>query len=288
MTPRGAKICLVEKPKRRGNWDREKRSRNAKQMWASWTEEKKALRSARLSQALRGRKLSEDHRIALSLAHKGQVSWKKGKKETRPEVLAKMRLSHLGQKLSLERRKKLADSHRGRPVSIETRKKISDAQKGRPVPEYRKKILAIKCRGWTHSPAAKIKIAEASRRLWATSREKMLAGPREAVRAACRQPNGFERAVCALLEELFPRKWVYVGGGKSARKVGNHYPDFLCEEKSLIVEADGEYWHSDKSADARRNSSYRKLGYRVFTLGTKDLLDIKKLKQRVRSFYNAR
>lgn len=59
------------------------------------------------------KRISQEDRRKLSEAHKGQVPWNKGRK-TPPEVVDKLRTSHLGNKPSKETRVKMSEAQKRR------------------------------------------------------------------------------------------------------------------------------------------------------------------------------
>lgn len=88
--------------------------------------------------------LSEESRKILSEAHKGQVSWMKGKKHTEEskrrmsESLKGMKAWNKGLKMSEEQKKKLSEAHKGKTTWMkgrkhteESRKKSSESHKGK-------------------------------------------------------------------------------------------------------------------------------------------------------------
>lgn len=88
--------------------------------------------------------LSEESRKILSEAHKGQITWMKGKKHTEEskrkmsESLKGMKAWNKGIPMSEEQKKKLSDAHKGKTTwmkgkkhSEETRRKISESNKGK-------------------------------------------------------------------------------------------------------------------------------------------------------------
>lgn len=92
----------------------------------------------------KGKKFSEEHRQKLSEAHKnpsqetrlkiskankGQVAWNKGISPSK-ESRDKMSNAQFGKHLSLKTRRKIGEANRGRHLSEETRKKLSDRQRG--------------------------------------------------------------------------------------------------------------------------------------------------------------
>lgn len=78
---------------------------------------------AKVSEKLRGGKLSIEHRAALSAAHTGR-------KHT-PETIAKMSVAQSGRVISLEAREKLRASRVGKLASDEARKNMSLSRIGR-------------------------------------------------------------------------------------------------------------------------------------------------------------
>ncbi len=133
----------------------------------------------------------------------GRVPWNKGKKFS-DESKAKMSVAHMGntarrgKKATEETRVKLSESHRGYKHTDEQKAKISASQKGRVSPmkgkkhseETKKKmsIVALKLglkseetkkrmrkaqKGKTFSEETRIKIGEASKRIWAKRKEQL-------------------------------------------------------------------------------------------------------------------
>ena len=92
---------------------------------------------AKVSAALRGRKLSPETRAKISAAHKG--------KKVSQETCAKLSEAHKGKKLSPEARAKIGAANKGRKASPEARAKMSAAHKGRKhSPEHRARIGAAR------------------------------------------------------------------------------------------------------------------------------------------------
>jgi hypothetical protein len=100
----------------------------------------------KISEAMKGKKHSEEHNLHSSLSHKGLPSGNKGKRGYKhtDEALQKIRISSegnqycLGYKHSEETRKKQSEAAKKRnPPSMETREKIRQARLGVPRPELR-------------------------------------------------------------------------------------------------------------------------------------------------------
>ena len=70
----------------------------------------------KLSESLKGRKLSDEHRRNISESHKGQTPWNKGRKL---------------EPLSDEHKRKISEYRKGRKHSDETKRKMSEASKRR-------------------------------------------------------------------------------------------------------------------------------------------------------------
>lgn len=170
------------------------------------------------------------------------------------------------------------------PVSPETRKKISKALRGRKsyerTPEHREKMRQIMQRPetrrklrqasirWFANPEVREKCRQAALKQWASPgfREKMRRiymrpdvreGHRQATLRRMASPEMRERARRARLRQTFPKKMTEIEQSlrDEFRKrrlrfemhktmFGRFQPDFVFEEARLIVQADGDYWHS--------------------------------------------
>ena len=72
---------------------------------------------------LKRKSFSKKHRYNLGSVHRG--------KKQKPEHIAQRVAAHIGQKRSLETRKKISEAAKGRTPTEETRKKISEGMKGK-------------------------------------------------------------------------------------------------------------------------------------------------------------
>ena len=77
----------------------------------------------KMSESLKGRTLSEEHRQKLSEANKG--------KHHSEESRRKMSEAHKGKHLTAEHRQKLSEANKGKHHSTETRQKMSESHKGK-------------------------------------------------------------------------------------------------------------------------------------------------------------
>lgn len=84
----------------------------------------------RISDALLGRKLSDEHRAKDSEAHRGEKNNRYGTRHT-PETIEKMRATAKGRKFSPETLEKMSAAKRGRHLSEEHKRAISSALQGK-------------------------------------------------------------------------------------------------------------------------------------------------------------
>lgn len=96
---------------------------------------------SKISNALKGKPLSDEHKQKLSDAKKGNKN-RLGSKLSESHI-EKMRQSHLGKPLSDEHKKKMSDSLKNRKHSEETLNKISNANKGKKRSEESKLKMSL-------------------------------------------------------------------------------------------------------------------------------------------------
>ena len=82
------------------------------------------------------------------------------------------------------------------------------------------------------------------------------------------KPNKCEQSLEQILNDLYPSEWKFVGDGEVV--IGGFCPDFInCNGKKLIVEFDGDYWHSSekvKEKDQRKLAKYKELGFNTLVI----------------------
>lgn len=107
--------------------------------------------AAAVSAALKGKKLSEEHRAKLSAAQRGRKATDETRAKIRASSLGKEMTTLRGVPRSPEVREKIAAAQRGKPkpylvgheVSAETREKIGASKRGKPLSaEHRAKLSA--------------------------------------------------------------------------------------------------------------------------------------------------
>ena len=133
----------------------------------------------KMSLAKKGKKrspFSEEHKLKMSLAHKG--------KPFSEEHKLKMSLARKGKPLSEEHKRKMSLAHKGKPVSEETRRKMSLARKGKPFSEEHKRKMSLATRLYSDESRYKAKLQRTHFSNWLDG-----------------SSNGFEKYVgCSLLQ----------------------------------------------------------------------------------------
>ena len=89
-----------------------------------------AITRKKISETLKGRKLSAEVCKKLSEANKGQIPWIKGRVHS-DEAKKKIREAATGRKHTDEAKRKISEGHKGKTFSEKTKKKMSDAAKKR-------------------------------------------------------------------------------------------------------------------------------------------------------------
>ena len=203
------------------------------------------------------RKFSREHRRKISKAQIGR--------KLSEETKRKISKVHKGKKLSTEHRRKISESNKGKKFSEEHRKKISQFFEGRRIgpfsKEHRRKISEA-LKGVPHSEERRQKAKD----VWAGYSAEEKARRISKMRRR-RVPNGIERLV---QEFLSSREISY----DSEIAIGKWVVDVLISNLSLVVEADGNYWHNRpgvKEYDAKRDCGLGTMGYEVLRLSEQEI-----------------
>lgn len=131
----------------------------------------------KISEAGKGRKLSDDHRIKLITVNEARKGVFKHSEETKNKISnsAKGRVAwNKGRQMpprSEEYRRKISEANRKRKYSEETKRKISEANKGRKMTEEQKMNISNAQKGRTHSEETKRKMSEARKLYWENKRK---------------------------------------------------------------------------------------------------------------------
>ena len=149
--------------------------------------------------------------------------------------------------------KKAQEYHKGKKLTLETRKKISEANKGREFSEEHRKALADKKRGTTQSDITKARRSISLKEAW----------KREDVRAKHGKQEYKRSSLEIMFEEELERQGVKFYIQQFLMK--KYKVDFLIYG-DIVVECDGEYWHSRewvKEKDIKRDEELSTNGWIV-------------------------
>lgn len=94
--------------------------------------------------------------------------------------------------------------------------------------------------------------------------------------------NKKEKQLEKILNKLFPKKYKFVGDGKTF--IAGFVPDFIDFKNKKIIELFGDYWHNredSKKRDKRRLKSYAKYGYKTLIVWEHELENIDKLTEKL-------
>lgn len=102
----------------------------------------------------------------------------------------------------------------------------------------------------------------------------------ERIRKSARRPNKYEQTLDAILQELFPKEWRYVGDGQLV--INRKNPDWVnINGRKQLIELWGEYWHKHDNPDDLR-AHYREYGYSTIIIWASELMNPELLKQKLR------
>lgn len=240
---------------------------------------------------LYGKHLSVEARAKISMANKGEKNSFYGKYHT----------EETKRKMSEARKGKYTGENSfmyGKHPSAETRRKMSLAQKGRNVPWQTKSVKVPKVReivrmeeeseaefgkrlklsrlmkgkpsffkGKHFSKETLDKLSRASKSRWANPeyRERVV---RSVIAASNHRPTSAEIMLKAILDEVCPNEYKYVGNSNEA-VIGGCSPDFIhtngCKR---VIEAHGDFWHSFRRTGRTKEEEekykidrYKEFGY---------------------------
>jgi hypothetical protein len=197
----------------------------------------------------------------------------------RPSVRKKLSLALIERWKRPDDRRRLIKALQGRRLPEETKRKISQSLKGN------------KChKGIPHSEESKMKIAEASKKLWRNPKY-----ARKVIMALQKKPNSFEGKLIRLIKENgFP--FMYVGNGQVV--IDGQVPDFVSTDGSKrVIELFGTPWHDPnhshkiKVKPSRTEKAKRKFfksrGYDCLIIWDYELGDAAKVVEKIRTFVKA-
>jgi very-short-patch-repair endonuclease len=208
----------------------------------------------------------------------------------KPETRAKMSAARLGW-IPSESTKAIWREQRkgkGHPSTPETNQKISVALTGREVPLKRRLQISESVKEAYQDPQVRQNHKEGQRRKWKNPAWRMkwsgikkafyktpegkavlevtLQKAREALGRVSRKTS-IEVAVESTLK-------VFGFNFEQAKPINRYIVDFLLPDHSIVIEADGDYWHSLPDAierDKKRDQVLTSLGYQVVRIREKNI-----------------
>lgn len=202
----------------------------------------------------------------------------------------KRRQSQLGRRHTEETKRKMSAKAQGRKHTAASRAKMSAAKKGVPKTEERKRQISEKLKGRVLSEETKRRMSEAvkrrfqdperrkahgvgRRKFWASltpeERSKIALPGRLACLEATRlrEPTSIEVAVAGVLRSM--------GLTIETQVLFRYYiADIFIPAHNLVVECDGDYWHSTpqmKAHDAKRDRWFAKHDMKVVRIKECDI-----------------
>lgn len=265
----GWKPSEETRAKWRAAWERDRETRLAtlassawpaaahanRKRWAGLTESEKALIVSRLSAAgvsgikRNGRTVSPSYRAALA-RHLAD-----------PAVVVK-RKAALSRRDVIDRRNKaISRAAVGRRLSQQTRMKLSERARAQWAdPVKRARCLTSRASGWDNEARERARVRALAQWSNLETRDKFL-------RAWDKRTSSLERIVKSTLDAL---SISYV----AQKQIGHFVVDMFIPSRDLVIECDGEYWHSRPGRpeqDAVRDQVLLGMGYRVLRLSERDI-----------------
>lgn len=227
----------------------------------------------------------ERHRVAVREAlNRPEVRAKRSEAirlaYSKPEVREKLSKAHTGLKLSDESKRKISEKRQGKKMSEEQKKKLSLTMKViMNQPEVKKKVKAA-LKEAMNRPETKERIRKAIRnrpdfvrrkqaetmkthfaKLTPEQRRELI---KPAFLAAIRTKNRTSielivEGILKILDEPY----------EAQKQLGPYIVDFYLPNRNLVIECDGDYWHSlpeVKRRDKQKDLWLHKRGYRVTRL----------------------
>lgn len=205
-----------------------------------------------------GKRHSKETIKKLSQASSGPNNANYGKKRS-PATIQKLidanrgtNNPNFGKHPSEETRQKMSDSHRGKLVGDKNPmygKRLSD--------KHRRALSKSSIKYWRGRPkseAHKKSLSASLKALWkGPDYQKMVQASRQA------RPNKFEGRVFSLLNDISPGEFRY--SGDFSVWINGKNPDFISIKRDIVVEANGDYWHTPDE-DAERVRHFDLSGYR--------------------------
>ena len=181
------------------------------------------------------------------------------------------RYAFKGWKHSLETRKKMSMFQKGRQIPEGTLKSLI----GRPVSKETRKKRSLALKGKKLPNSTKIKMSEATKRYYLQNKNLIGKYREYGLRGLIKQqnmkePTSIEKIV---YDELKKRGLVFE---KQKLINGKFLVDAYIPSLNLIIEADGDYWHSldrVRKKDKAENAYLTKCNYKLLRLSEREIND---------------
>lgn len=114
-----------------------------------------------------------------------------------------------------------------------------------------------------------------------------------AMKATAVKPNGKERKLTKILNNLFPGEYKYVGNFKFW--IDGKNPDFMnVNGQKKLIELFGDYWHSESVTgeppnknEQKRIRHFKKHGFNTLIIWESELREAEKVKEKLIKFHNS-
>lgn len=208
-------------------------------------------------------------------------------------------------KLSRGVKKRFEDPNEGLKISITKKEKAKDPEFKRKASktalllwqrkEFREKRLKI-IKEYCSQPKVREKFSKFQKHLWNNEdyRQRMIPIVTKN-RLYKEEMNKEEKIVFEIVKNF---GFEFCGNGRNVKQIAGFCPDFINENKKLIIEFNGCYWHRCKkcfprrfegktftSRDLAKLHAYPRMGYRVLFLWEHDLIN-DTIKQKISEFVN--
>lgn len=241
--------------------------------------------------------ITEETRERMSLSHIGiKLNRCKGIMHHSETTKRKLRLANLGKHtMSDETKAKLRLANTGRAMPEGHLAKMLLARKGKP--SWNKGLTKLDAR-IAKNVASKLqngKTSEGLKRWWRTAPQEEVDARHKAMRIGAQvKPNKFELTIINILNELYPRRWKYVGDGELV--ICGRNPDIanINGKKSLIL-LHGIYWHlwrkqkdnpelTKEQVECEDKNFYKVYGWDTLIIWEDELAQVGKIKNKIIEF----
>jgi G:T-mismatch repair DNA endonuclease (very short patch repair protein) len=169
-----------------------------------------------------------------------------------------------------------------RPFTEEHKKKIGDANRGRPLPLWHKEKLRLAHLGLKQSEETVAKRRGLTP--WNKGKRTPTEHRKHWFESNKCKPNGIERYLRDLLNEIYPNEYKYVGDGQFI--IDGKCPDFVnINGKKKVININGDFWHRNDDVN-KEISRYKEFGFDCLILWEHELKEKEQVIDKVKSFHS--